>query len=278
MKLILLYAVLFTNFVQIHSSKVECTANDEFIKLALTNFTSENITTLEIRAFNSKSQWHLQVGCEKTNQSILKCQRSSMNNSQYFRINTTKSYELLWLYDCYKIHGVKLIKVTKQTWKHFNIKWFYHQGDDQFLKEETLSIRDLTTNKNYSVNIQISSNNLYKFDSGTINTQYRICIKTTYIAPLILFEDAKDVVLTTCQDISFTEVLPNNLGGSSSSLKTTLLVVGIGVVVLFMIFLLFIIYNKKCKAGGDHNFDMNKEESLMADHQVEHDTPDQNLN
>ena len=264
--------VLLTNFVhKIHNGKVRCSSTEEFIELSIsTNFTEE--PTVEIRASNINSQWHLQGGCEKVNGSILKCRRNTMNNSQYFRINTSTTFELLWLYNCYKAHGVNSIKISEETWHSFNIKWFYYNWDDQFLKEETISITDVSANITYSENIEISSNNSYSFHKGTIKTLYYVCIKTTYITSLALFEDASDVIKTVCKNVTTTEKSQELSEQLSSSLKTSLLVVGIGVVVLLILFILFIIYNKKCKAGGDHNFDMNKEESLMADHQLELDT------
>jgi len=197
---------------------------------------------------------------------VLECPSSRESRPQNFRIDVTfadgtNTSKELWFYECYENHGVRDIAKASVDWNSFVVTWSHYDMDENFVKEDEITVID-ADNKvlHQTVNGQ-NKEQSYRFTKASPLTNYTVCVKTTF------FKFATDTSATRDQETEHrcvhlrTAAQPKEKG---TNLKTTLLAVGIGILCLVLLCMIFVVYNKRCKQGGDHDYDMNKETSLMA--------------
>ena len=200
---------------------------------------------------------------------MLECPSSRENRAQNFRIDVTfidgtnKSKEL-WFYDCYDKHGVKEIQTDKVEWNSFVVTWSHYEMDENFVKNDEITVIDTDNNKviHQIVNDQ-DNEQIFRFTKATTLTNYTVCVKTTFFKFATDTSKAKEQE-TGDRCVHLRTVARQLTEEKGTNLKTTLLAVGIGILCLVLLCLVFVVYNKRCKQGGDHDYDMNKETSLMA--------------
>eukprot|EP00111_Clytia_hemisphaerica_P022549 TCONS_00066284-protein len=212
---------------------------------------------------NIGDPWIQEKGCQLIESSELECPNDDRKTRpQSFRIDVTftdntNSSKELWYYDCYKKHGVESLKMSNVEWNSFDIEWEHYAIDDIFIKDDFVSITDDETlkvikeEKNYKKQV-------LSYTSAGPDSNYTVCVGTKFYSFL------KGSAERDTKEKCITVTTPGKPKDETTDLKTPLLAVGIGILCLVLLCLIFVIYNKKCKPGGDHGYDMNKEEALMG--------------
>ena len=272
MQLMTFIAFFLTKLLAVSSIDISCLAKSDKIIITADGFgsdTSMNSLSLAVRATNRGSPWIWQNNCIATDKNnTIECPRKDMNNAQYFNVTSnflqnniaTTSNAPLWLYDCYKQHGVQKIEQVTNTYSGFYIEWTHLPWDDSFIKNDVVNISGQTLNTSYQIDVKSSS---LSFKEVVIGASYKVCVKTTFYAPITFtVKILQKLTSKTCITIT-TPDHPDD--PEESSFKKPLMAVGIGIAVLFILIFVFIMYNKKCKQGGDHDYDMNKDEELVEE-------------
>ncbi|XP_057296398.1 uncharacterized protein LOC130625338 [Hydractinia symbiolongicarpus] len=265
----LLFAVLC--FVQIGIpvvANVSCKANAKHIVFTAPTDVNMFNMTLYVRLIGEK-KWIYQPGCTSSIANKLVCPNKLIRNAPYLNIkttqktgtNTTTTDYFLWLYKCYINHGVKQITITQNAWDGFEIKWNHYSWDDKFIHTDRVIVKN--KNKSHSSDV---TKQMFRFSKVHINNVYNICIETTFPFSEKKFLNITNQVMSRCISITTPK---KHQQDESSNLKTPLVAVGIGIVLLVMLCIIFVVYNKKCKQGGDHDYDMNQDEALAAGDKIE---------
>lgn len=251
---------------------LKCSATENDLTFSVTNTASsiQNIL-FKHKTPNPGDPWILEGGCNFMEGRDLVCSnKDRATRPQSFRIeiqfsdNTQASREL-WYYDCYQKHGVTSIDVTNVAWNKFTITWNHYDIDAIFMKEDVINITNKDTGKHVHRQVHNQKNaQTYTYDNVKPFSNYTVCVRSKFFG--FLKGSTERVTKEKCVDVTTRkEPIDNRTKEEGTDLKTPLLAVGIGILCLVLLCLLFIIYNKKCKQGGDHDYDMNKQDALMAE-------------
>ena len=268
----LLYILAVTTITTTQAFNLKCSATANDLTFTVTNTTSpiQNIK-FKHKTPNLGDPWILQSNCMfREGQDLVCPNKDRATRPQSFRIelqlsDNTNAFRELWYYDCYKQHGVTNVNLTHVAWNKFTIVWNHYDIDAIFMKEDVINI----TNKDTGEHVHRQKNNqknaqTYTYDNTEPNTNYTVCVRAKFFG--FLKGSTERVTKEKCVDLTTRkEPIDNRTKEKGTDLKTPLLAVGIGILCLVLLCLLFIIYNKKCKQGGDHDYDMNKQDALMVE-------------
>ena len=274
LRLITLYILTTTTIAAVVAFDLKCTASKNDLRFSVTNANdSKNIQSIQFKhkTPNPGDPWIAEDGCNFLEGNELVCSnKNRASRPQSFRIDllftdkTDESREL-WYYDCYQQHGVSVVNVTGAEWNKFTIVWRHFDIDAIFMKEDVINITNTNTGRLVHRQVHNQKNaQVYTYSDADPSTNYTVCVRAKFFGFLkgsAAERDTKDkcVRLTTKEEPS-----DNRTKEEGTDLKTPLLAVGIGILCLVLLCLLFVIYNKKCKQGGDHDYDMNNKDALMA--------------
>lgn len=248
------------------------------------NFTlsdTEKVNVLQYNVLLKTSMpgdpWVKHKNCIIIASNIIQCPGERENNAQNFKVtanytqgDTNKTVlfyqEEFWYYTCFENHGVKKLTVSNVTWNKFTVQWEHYNNDENFIMSDRIVIVNWATGKENNVKGD-EAKRAYTYNQAIDSTEYNVCVTTVFFGSLTDDSSATTLNLEKitpekCVNVT-TSAAPTT---STTDWKAPVLAVGIGALCLVLLCLVFVVYNKKCKQGGDHDYDMNKDETLMGDH------------
>lgn len=269
---ILTLAVLVMTMTTLISAfDLGCSANPNELTFSVTN-SEKTIESIQFKhkTPNPGDPWIQEQGCNFFEGNTLVCtNKDRAIRPQSFRIDLfftdqTNTSKELWYYDCYRQHGVVMVNLTSIEWNEFTITWQHFNIDSIFMKEDIITINNTDTGRQVHRQGHNQKNaKVFTYSDAKPATNYTVCVRANFFSFLKgnSERDTKEKCIhLTTKDEPADKITKEE----GTDLKTPLLAVGIGVLCLVLLCLLFIIYNKKCKHGGDHDYDMNKADALMA--------------
>jgi len=259
--------------ISAHGFNMKCSIKDKKLSISVI----DNIPVTEMIAQNKESidsdKWINTVACPTTSMSSnITC---TINDLKLFPkvlkiILVTDMEDIvgkLWLYHCFENHGAKDIATTQNKDNgRFELTWEHYEWDNLYWNKDIINITNVNKTVTERVTPKVSTSSILSYEYRNVKSSdtYEFCIETTFFSP---FEaETTDQIVSKCI-IKSSIAFDNSKSDDGSSLSAPLIAVGIGIALLLVLCIAFLIYNKKCKQGGDHDFDMNKhgeEEQLNA--------------
>lgn len=273
--------IFFATLVRVSHgvTRVKCDATSSVLNFTITDTgnSKNNVesVSLYLKTSTPRDPWVKQDDCQLVSTNIMTCSSNRENNAQHFKIEwfykedgtgaTKNMTEELWFYNCFKDHGVRYMSAKTDRWNQITVQWKHYNVDQNFIKNDMIKIVDLVTREHMQVDSKKIDEklNVYKYNSAQGNTTYDVCIWTIFYGSFDSNGTISQFQKTTdekCMNVT----TPAKPPPSSTDLKVPLLAVGIGVLCLILICVMFVVYNKKCKQGGDHDYDMNRDETLIG--------------
>lgn len=277
--------LMTTLFQMSHGNpRIKCSASDASLNFTIID-TGNTANKLETFAVSSKTStprdpWVKQDDCKRADNvsNKIQCSGNRRNNAQNFKIdwaykednngNITKRVEEVWFYNCFDKHGVRTISAASHRWNEFVVRWKHYKTDQNFIKKDMIKVVDVKTGEFLQLHRENEKDdiNVYKHKNAQGGVTYNVCIWTIFYGSLdsnLTLPQFEKTTDEKCVNVTTPAKPPPE--NSSTDLKAPLLAVGIGILCLILICVMFVVYNKKCKQGGDHDYDMNKDETLIGD-------------